>query len=731
MARLVSWHPLDVAFLLLATAVLAPLVFVADQAAWVLAPLLLIAPGHLLLLAWRPRRRISDDEEPLPEADHAFDPFEDIAGLSDADAVDEIDAILEDKEKQRAEREDEERPEHLGADVENRFVPPTPLRLVLAVPTSLLVLAPVAALGWALSGDPFGRIPVIVAVNLTVVLAAVAAARWYATPFERRWHALAGDKPDVERLRKIRASVTKRRHRTELRAVQRLQARMQKRERAAQRAESRALRRIERQLSRQLSKEEQESVRLEERTAEARRRETAVAEQLDAAREFEQHDRIPRLQMRLEREESHRIEEEERMAARAQAAQRRIEELRHQREVQEKQAKARAEIRQRVAIERLRRIRRRHRLLQLQAERLRFDWMPLDIVAAVLVSLLYVTVVGFGTGFWRAFSTYLFLLTVPGYLLVFAMWPERRQEEDVTLREVESQIMEAAGEDDVDLMEYRVRRHASSIGTTTRLALALGLSPIVTVAIGFLLHWTAGVTVGGLVALHLQAIGLFAAIGSWRWYRLAPYERWHMHFRIDEWSLGKDRVERGLTVAWTVLAVIAVISVAWIIIGPKDTSNTTLYVLGDSHEGACYPARWLDGAYRPTLSVTERRCPDIIPAVTVGISNNEGELRNYWIRAVWSQEVYSTSRDPGQIQVALVDEWQTSVPPSSDESPLTFRPQYEEEFVLPGPPPFEGKQFLSFQLFTREPPPVLPTLEYFESAHREVHFAIDNLGTSS
>ncbi len=717
----VTRHPWDVWALVLAALTTWPLIALGMPVVPAL-PLLLVAPGYLLLMALRPRRRVSDDEAPLPEAPR--DPFEHLSALADEDALDEMDALVEEARYERELDDEEGAPEFLGADVENRGVPPAIVRYLVAPALSALVMLPWAGIGLAVAGAALSPITVQLGLVVTVAVGLTAAFRWYQVPVERRFHFLAGDRPDPDELLVAKEASDAEKRDTEAHIARRLTRRMDRRERAYERAERKALRRIERQLTREMSKEEARAGKQEERVSAARRREETARQQYEAALRFEQERDAHRLQARLEAEEERRIEEEKRGETRQQLSKKRIEELSRRREVEERRARLRAEARRRLARKNLARMLARRRMLALQAERLRFDWVPIDAIAAIILTLVLGLFVAVGEGIPRAIYTYAYLFTVPGWMLIFALFPERRLEEDEVLQDLEGQAMEVQSEDDVDLLEYRVRRQGAAISRGSRLGLSLGTSVMVTVLLSLVLHWSVGVTAESLFVAHLVFVVATAAIGSARWFRLLPHERFFIHLRVDRINLGHSNLDRVLTVLFVVAAVVAAGSISWVILGPKDTSTTAVYVLGAEGEGRCYPTVWEDNRYRASDSVTERRCPDPIPDVTFGIVNREGVDTTYWVRVVWASNAYTVGAS-GPVQAQTVDEWSITLPPSEDETPITFTPMYEVPFTLP-PPPYQGVQHLVFQVWRDEPPPLQQTRAYFDDVYREVHFVVEN-----
>lgn len=152
------------------------------------------------------------------------------------------------------------------------------------------------------------------------------------------------------------------------------------------------------------------------------------------------------------------------------------------------------------------------------------------------------------------------LLFIPGYLLVFVLFPAKKTDEGIT---------------DVD-----------------RIALSLGLSLAVLPLVGVLLYYTPwGIELVAIVVLLELLIVSVGLVAIFRWFRVSPDNRYRLRFSI---SLPKDetRSDKALTVV-LIICILAAGSLAiFTIFTPKREEHfTEFYVLGPSHQAYKLPCR--------------------------------------------------------------------------------------------------------------------------------------------
>ena len=180
------------------------------------------------------------------------------------------------------------------------------------------------------------------------------------------------------------------------------------------------------------------------------------------------------------------------------------------------------------------------------------------------------------------------LLFIPGYLLVFVLFPAKKTDEGIT---------------DVD-----------------RIALSLGLSLAVLPLAGVFLYYTPWgmqlVPIVVLLELLIVAVGLVAIF---RWFRISPDNRYSLRFTI---SLPKDetRSDKALTVVLVVCMLFAGSLAIFTIFTPKREEHfTEFYILGPSHQAYNYPIELM---------------PNQSAVVILGVVNHEKTVMNYTIE-VW------------------------------------------------------------------------------------------------
>lgn len=197
-----------------------------------------------------------------------------------------------------------------------------------------------------------------------------------------------------------------------------------------------------------------------------------------------------------------------------------------------------------------------------------------------------------------------FILFIPGYVLIFALFPTRK-----TYR-------------GIDIIE--------------RIALSLGLSIAIVPLIGLGLNYTPwGIRLESVLLSIFIFIISVGIIAIYRWIKIIPYERFTISLDL---SLPKSesKLDRALTIILAALIIIAVASLIYVIITPKTGEKfTELYILGGEGNATNYPSN---------LAVGENG------TVIIGVVNHEYRAINYTIE-VWlinQTVVYNESTDENE-----------------------------------------------------------------------------------
>lgn len=319
-------------------------------------------------------------------------------------------------------------------------------------------------------------------------------------------------------------------------------------------------------------------------------------------------------------------------------------------------------------------------------------------VAACLLAVLG------GPGWLRVPLGLLFVLGIPGYAFVAALFPEAF----------------------VAASEEGPRRGLTGL---ERAALSLGLSIAIVPLLGLALNFT---PLGIRLVPVLLTVGLFSLVClvvAWvRRQALPEPRRFALVVAVESpaWST-RSAGDRVVSIALVLAVLFASGSLVYVLVKPRPAEAfTELYVLGPTGKASCYPASYVGGEFHVAAADLEAGCPATVRNLTVGILNHEGHAVSYTLRVVWSQErrLVDNTTQVLAVQVADVQTVALESVPVDTSLEASFAPQRESSFVLPAPP-FNGSVRLSFLLW--KDAGTVPTVADigFAGAYRRLHLWID------
>ena len=232
--------------------------------------------------------------------------------------------------------------------------------------------------------------------------------------------------------------------------------------------------------------------------------------------------------------------------------------------------------------------------------RIRFEKYPIDILVCILWSTIILPIATLNVeGTVRIILGLPFILFIPGYVLIFALFPTRKTDK--------------------------------GIDTIERIALSFGLSIAIVPLIGLGLNYTPwGIRLQPiLLAVFIFIIGV-GSIAIYRWTKTNTSERFTIALDV---SLPKAerRIDKALILILGVAIIIAVTSLIYVVVVPKTGEKfTELYLLNTERRADNYPTN---------LTVGEEA------SVIVGIANHEYQPITYTIE-MWlinQTIVYSNS----------------------------------------------------------------------------------------
>ena len=277
---------------------------------------------------------------------------------------------------------------------------------------------------------------------------------------------------------------------------------------------------------------------------------------------------------------------------------------------------------------------------------------PLDILLCLLISLLLVPIVIFNIEpTLRLILGLPFLLFIPGYVLVFALFPARKTDR--------------------------------GIDTLERFVLSFGLSIAVVPLIGLLLNYTPwGIRLEPIllsVLLFIIGVGLF---GAYRWRKTDQAERFIFTFTLPL-PQQENKVDRALTVILVVVILVVIVSLIYVIALPRTGETfTEFYLLGPTGKAEGYPQ-----------NLTTQQNATVI----IGVANHESHPVNYTI------EIWLINQTPLNNQTSFNQMWYlmtmtTTLPSQPVHTEEPWNPQWSHNYTFRIDKP--GTFKLAFLLFT-------------------------------
>lgn len=298
-----------------------------------------------------------------------------------------------------------------------------------------------------------------------------------------------------------------------------------------------------------------------------------------------------------------------------------------------------------------------------------------------------------------------FVLFVPGYAFIAALFPEAGEPPTATPSDEDASATDSTVEEDPS---FRDR----GIDGIERVALSFGLSIAIVPLVGLALNFTPfGIRlVPILFSLSAFTLGTAAVAAVRRW-ELPADERFRVPYR-DWIETGKrevfqptSRVDAALNVALAVAVLLAVSSVVYAVaVPPQGEQFSEFYILTENDDGELvadgYPDEFTAGDPEP---------------IHVGIGNNEYETAEYTV-VVQLQEVRGEGNESRVVERVEVDRFSTSVVHNDtwiERQDVTV----SDELV--------GEELrLAFLLYVDEP----PTESTRENAYRDLHLWVSVSG---
>jgi uncharacterized membrane protein len=299
--------------------------------------------------------------------------------------------------------------------------------------------------------------------------------------------------------------------------------------------------------------------------------------------------------------------------------------------------------------------------------------LPLDLKSIYLwiflaLAGIYVPVIN--ETFLRVVFALPFILFIPGYLLIAALFPARQ---------------------DLDGIE--------------RVALSFGLSIAIVPLIGLGLNYTPwGIRLDPIVASLMLFSVCIGLVAQYRRQTLPAEDRFSIPLaaaiaglREEFFGAAVSRTDRILSIVLLLAIVVAVGTTVYVIVVPKEGERfTEFYILGPKGKAADYPTDFAAGTPQ---------------TVIIGIGNHEYETITYTVETLAVRQVIDESTNQSTVVSAtVIDRFVVTVPHNETvEQPYTFR--------ISDP----NVNRLEFLLFKEEPSEELSGSEMIDASYRDLH----------
>ena len=315
---------------------------------------------------------------------------------------------------------------------------------------------------------------------------------------------------------------------------------------------------------------------------------------------------------------------------------------------------------------------------------------PMDIILCMIWSIILLPIAILDVeGIIRIILGLPFVLFIPGYVLIFFLFPKRKTDRGI------------------DIIE--------------RIALSFGMSIAVVSLIGLGLNYTPfGIRFEPvLLSIFIFVIGV-GIIGVYRWFKTDSEDRFILSFEIP-FSKSKSKIDKAFTIILIASIIIVISSLIYVMVTPKIGEQFTgFYILGSDGIAEGYPRYVHLGENAEGI---------------IGIVNHEYETIYYTIE-IWliNQNTSYDAKEQENITTIqnmwFIEKMETTLDHTSLDMEEPWISQWETNFSVLMEK--NGSFKLEFLLFTTPTPEYEFNADYkdiaeekIKSAYREVHLWID------
>ena len=326
--------------------------------------------------------------------------------------------------------------------------------------------------------------------------------------------------------------------------------------------------------------------------------------------------------------------------------------------------------------------------------RLSYNKYPMTLLVCLLWSILTLIIIFANIdGPLRVFFGLPIVLFIPGYMLVYALFPGKKTDQGI------------------DIIE--------------RIALSLGLSLAIVPLIGLGLNYTSwGINLTPIILSLELFIFFLGAIAIYRWFQLPTSKRFVISIDI-KFPKHENNIDKALTIILAASIIIAASLLIYVIITPKTGEKfTEFYLLGSNRIADDYPR------YLSTNDTAN---------VIVGIVNHEYKQINYTVEVWLVNQSYgynesSEQNETSYHQAWFFDSFSTMLDHTPIDIEVEWKPQWEKNYTISINR--TGTYKLLFLLYTNETQTYNTLIDYHwlgdakfgsedTDAYRSVHLWID------
>ncbi len=294
-----------------------------------------------------------------------------------------------------------------------------------------------------------------------------------------------------------------------------------------------------------------------------------------------------------------------------------------------------------------------------------YDKYPVDIIIILIFSFIIIPIILLNLNNTLKIILGLpFLLFIPGYLLLFILFPTKKTDKGI------------------DFIE--------------RIALSFGLSLAIVALIGIILYYTTGKiqTESALISVFIFEISL-GIISIYRWDKATPNERLVITINLSSIKLikkfkSKGKLDKILIITIIILILITTALFIFVITTPRlDEKFTSFNVLGSDKSSTNYPNN---------INAGENT------TIIIGITNHEYQTINYTIE-IWliNQTItFNESTQKNNIyynNAWFIDKINTRLNHTNNKTEKEWKPQWQHNFTFKTDKKGENLT-LTFLLFT-------------------------------